>query len=601
MDKKTFFFILTSGILFLSVFSASQAKIDSTVANNTYNLDIWFDNSGHYGDTEPVVAQLLKTQLENTGYFSVTLKTTDWTTYRTQFGKMSSFLLGWWDDYPDESDYIDPFVGSGAFALGTNYSSPTMDNYLNTMFTSNNQATRTFAIINAQSLMAQDVPVIPLFTTQKQFVAYGTNITGVNLEPAENMHFKTFEKDLNPLNPIILGTTDSIASLDPANVYSFWASNTLMQLSHGLMELPNSSTTAVPMLAQSYSISPDGLTYTFNLKPNVMFSDNSPVRPEDVIWSLNRSASLPGSPSFLLSGIDTTSFQKINSTALSFNLYSKDGTFLQKLTYTNAFVYKQNNAINNTLQNGIYVPIGCGPYYVSSWTVNDQIVLSSNGNYSASALEVSMPSNSQVTVKFFTTSTNLITAITSGTVDVAYHTFTQDQIVSLESNSSVYTKSRPSIGIRYLVINVQAVPVGIRQAISYAINRYEFVNTIFQNTVNELYSTVPENFNNGCTIYSACAFPTQDLTELPLLMPGYGPTTGSTTSITSDSSSSDATTYVTTVGVGFPFLSGGSGSSSSTSSQSKTNINPNTDGFEYGLVMISLLVVSVIYRRRRKK
>ena len=540
--KRNFLFLTV--VFLLGVIAFMPPTMSQAKTNGTYHLELWFDNSGHYGDTEDSVATLLKSQLEATGVFDVQLQSTDWATYKSQFGTMPVFLLGWWFDYPDESNYIDPFVGSGAFDLGTNYSSSTMDGYINTMLTSSNAATRATAQKDAQGLMATDVPVIPLFTMTKQFVVYGKDMTGVTLEPSETMHFNTFKKG-STVTAVTLGTTDSIPKLDPSDVYEYWSSNTLVQLSHGLMELPTTSTTATPMLAQSYTISSDGLKYTFNLKPNVMFSDNTPVRPEDVIWSLNRSASLNGDPSFLLDGIDSSTYTKINSTALSFNLTAVDGTFLQKLTYTNAFVYKQDNAINNTIQGGTYAPVGCGPYYVDSWTPNDQIVLKANGNYSSAALGTNAPDNTQVTVKFFTTSSNLKTAVTSGTVDVAFHTFTPDEINALEADTTVNHASKATAGTRYVVINVQAVPdVNVRKSMSLAVDRQEFVDTIFNGTNLPLYSMVPSIFSNACVKGDSCAFPeggtTAALSQIKTLMPTYGTSSTVASGSSSGSSSSSA-------------------------------------------------------------
>jgi ABC-type oligopeptide transport system substrate-binding subunit len=99
-----------------------------------YEIDLWYTPS-HYGNTEQDVAELLKAQLEATGYFDVTIQSAEWGTYLDQLGTMPLFLLGWWFDYPDPSNYIDPFVGAGAFSLGSNYSSTVMDGYITQMLT----------------------------------------------------------------------------------------------------------------------------------------------------------------------------------------------------------------------------------------------------------------------------------------------------------------------------------------------------------------------------------------------------------------------------------------------------------------------------------
>jgi ABC-type oligopeptide transport system substrate-binding subunit len=115
--KKTSFLILgcmlfSAIVMVPSLVQPTQAKTSA----NTFHVELWY-TTAHYGDTEPDVAQMVKSQLEATGYFDVELKSTDWTTYKAQrnAGTMPFFLMGWWPDYQDESDYLQPFVGKWAF------------------------------------------------------------------------------------------------------------------------------------------------------------------------------------------------------------------------------------------------------------------------------------------------------------------------------------------------------------------------------------------------------------------------------------------------------------------------------------------------------
>ncbi|MFX0174295.1 MAG: ABC transporter substrate-binding protein, partial [Candidatus Hodarchaeota archaeon] len=158
--------------------------------SNPYTQDLWYTPS-HYGSTEADVAQLLQAQLEATGYFDLELQAAEWSAYKQGWGTMQIFLLGWWFDYPDPSNYIDPFVGAGAYSLGVNYSSVTMDGYINTMLTNTNPELRLQAQKDAQNLIATDCPVIPLFTMDAQFIAYQPDVVGVVLEPSENVHYNS--------------------------------------------------------------------------------------------------------------------------------------------------------------------------------------------------------------------------------------------------------------------------------------------------------------------------------------------------------------------------------------------------------------------------
>ena len=325
---------------------------------------------------------------------------------------------------------------------------------------------------------------------------------------------------------LIIGTTDSIPTLDWADAYDYWSSNTIIQITQGLFEAPRNSTLATPVVVSNYTVSSDGLKYTFNLKQGLKFTDGSSMTASDVIWSLKRAENLNGQPAFLLQGIDNTSYVKINDYSFSLNLTQRDGTFLQRLTYTNAYVFKEQDTgnISSALQPAGYIPIGLGPYYISSWTQNEQMVLTKSQYYDPTILGLPAVANDKVIVQFFTTSANMKTALEGGTIDAAYHTFSPDEVNSLSNNTNLQHASAPTISIRYLVINVQANPnKAVRQAMAASVNRSDFVQSIFQGTNDPLYSMVPPGFANSCKFGDSCAFnQSPDLNLVKSLMEGAG-------------------------------------------------------------------------------
>ena len=50
----------------------------------------------------------------------------------------------------------------------------------------------------------------------------------------------------------------------------------------------------VPALASDWTVSPDGLTYTFTLREGVTFHDGQALTPQDVVWSLHHPQGHPG-------------------------------------------------------------------------------------------------------------------------------------------------------------------------------------------------------------------------------------------------------------------------------------------------------------------
>ena len=88
---------------------------------------------------------------------------------------------------------------------------------------------------------------------------------------------------------IIIGTTDSIASLDPADAYSIHDWELLSNINEGLLVFKPGTTEVEPGLATGMpDVSADGLTYTFTLKDGIQFGDGTPLDATSYAEQLNR-------------------------------------------------------------------------------------------------------------------------------------------------------------------------------------------------------------------------------------------------------------------------------------------------------------------------
>ncbi|MBE0411340.1 MAG: hypothetical protein IBX69_16580, partial [Anaerolineales bacterium] len=89
-------------------------------SDNPLELDLWYPPE-HYGSETAAWMEVIKQQLEATGAIQVNLNAQEWSTYITALVGGESYtagVLGWFFDYPDSSNYLDPFVFNGG--LGTN-------------------------------------------------------------------------------------------------------------------------------------------------------------------------------------------------------------------------------------------------------------------------------------------------------------------------------------------------------------------------------------------------------------------------------------------------------------------------------------------------
>ncbi|MEM0275433.1 MAG: ABC transporter substrate-binding protein, partial [Nitrososphaerota archaeon] len=81
---------------------------------------------------------------------------------------------------------------------------------------------------------------------------------------------------------IVIGVTDKVSDIDPANAYDFYTWEVLTNIMGGLMRYTPGTTELEPGLAISYTVSPDGKEYTFKLRPNLYFADGKKVTAHDV-------------------------------------------------------------------------------------------------------------------------------------------------------------------------------------------------------------------------------------------------------------------------------------------------------------------------------
>ena len=140
----------------------------------------------HYGPSTEDEANEVKRQLEESGLFKVTLKSTEWEQYQTIYkeGAYDLFILGWFPDYPDTDDYLSPFLVDGGF-FQNGYKNPEANKLVAQEQGTDDPATREEAFGKLQDIAATDVPFIPSWVGQNTAV-YGAGISGVEdtLDPS---------------------------------------------------------------------------------------------------------------------------------------------------------------------------------------------------------------------------------------------------------------------------------------------------------------------------------------------------------------------------------------------------------------------------------
>lgn len=140
----------------------------------------------HYGPNAVDEATEFQRELEASGLFKVSLKSTEWEQYQTIYkqGAYDLWMLGWYPDYPDADDYLSPFMVDGGF-FQNGYKNPEVNRLTAHELASPDQNARDADFKKLQDIAARDVPFIPSWVGNNTAV-YVNGMQGVKetLDPA---------------------------------------------------------------------------------------------------------------------------------------------------------------------------------------------------------------------------------------------------------------------------------------------------------------------------------------------------------------------------------------------------------------------------------
>jgi len=307
--------------------------------------------------------------------------------------------------------------------------------------------------------------------------------------------------------PIIVGTTDKVTTLDPAGSYDNGSLAVQTQVFPYLVNTDYNSTEVVPDLAESAEFTSD-TEYTVTLPEGLKWANGNDLTSSDVKFSFERNIAIadPNGASSLLYNLD--SIETPDETTVVFKLKSpNDQVFPFILTsFPGAIVDEEVFSADSITPDQDIVDANAfgGPYSITSWDFNKTVEFTPNENYQGL---LDAPANEGVILQYFAESSNLKLAVQEGDVDVAYRSLSATDVDDLSGNDNVQVIDGPGGEIRYIVFNFNTQPYGattpeadpakalaVRQAIADLIDRDEISEQVYKGTYTPLYSYVPEGF-----------------------------------------------------------------------------------------------------------
>ncbi len=300
---------------------------------------------------------------------------------------------------------------------------------------------------------------------------------------------------------IIIGTTDTETSLDPADAYATHDWEVLKNYNVGLLMWKPGELTLIPALATDMGTkSADGLTYTFTLKDGIKFGDGTPLDATEYAKELNRMITVgPGAscPDAVVGSLVTpfvTSVTAPDAKTIVFTLTAPIAYF-PLLLATPPYMPADPKTFTDSGCNLLpAAPVyGVGPWFVSQYTVKEQMVLEPNPYYTGEL----KPQVDQIIIKEYADPNTMALAVQNGEIDVAWRILSPEQLTPLKSVSGLTVSTLTGGGIRFLDINHSMAPFtdpNVAKAVASAIDRNAIADTVYAGDVTPIWSMLPPGF-----------------------------------------------------------------------------------------------------------
>ena len=300
------------------------------------------------------------------------------------------------------------------------------------------------------------------------------------------------------------------------------------QIYNKLFEISNTAI-PTPILAQSYSISPDGKIITIYLRKGIKFHHTDWFKPtrdfnaDDVVFSLNRVLGYETYlPTLEQSAVDyknpqyrifheqakkvrfpyfesiklnqkIESVKALNPHTVQITLFKPDASILSHLASQYAIIFSQEyavqlNADDNLVQLDL-LPVGTGPYKVKNYFRNQYVRLEKNEDYWKKDAKIK-----NIIIDLSTDRTGRLVKFFNGECQIASYPEVSQLGLLKENDKRYYVKSAEGMNLAYLAFNFQNAVIQdeqVRRAIAQAINRQRIIKTIYHNTATVANNIIP--------------------------------------------------------------------------------------------------------------
>ena len=267
-----------------------------------------------------------------------------------------------------------------------------------------------------------------------------------------------------------------IVSLDPATITESQSGLIVRNVYSRLVDIAYDGTGVTPDLAESWTVSDDGLIYTFKLRDGVTFQDGTPLKASDVAYSIDRMLTIgEGDASILLNVMDIGATVAVDDSTVEMTLNEPFPAFLEVLGLPRGAsivsqAWVEANATAEDPWATEYLAthaMGTGPFEFVEWIPNEYARMQRFDDYygGPAALDtvISMLSQDDTTSRL---------SLEKGEVDIVQR-LPNDMIEALKDNPDIAVYNKPTSSSTFWAINTAVPPyddIRVREALMLAVD-----------------------------------------------------------------------------------------------------------------------------------
>jgi len=283
---------------------------------------------------------------------------------------------------------------------------------------------------------------------------------------------------------LIIGVISDAQSLDP-HIQNDSHSEQIVAMLYSTLVKFETDGTIVNDLAESYEVSEDKLTWTFKLKEGVKFHNGKELTAQDVKGTYDRF--MPGSAEAARLNVTErtkmfTSVDVIDNYTVSITTDEPYGPMMALLASRSLAIMDPDVISEYGVNTGDFPEssIGTGQYKIVSWKKDQELVVERFDDYFGEKAKIKT-----VKTRIIPEAASRVIALENGEVDLIKQ-FPAEDMDRFQADPNINIIKQPSVGARMFEFGCDDPIISntkVRQAISYAVDRDEFIEGLFPGLV----------------------------------------------------------------------------------------------------------------------